>query len=443
METANQPNHLSDETGAIVFDTTSGISIEEQQEILAGINAMASGRMLPAGNRLSPEMAVTKAKKNGFLFPLFVNIGALVLLVSAFVLLAFLNSNDEQEMRESSSTLGFTELMLIQQLRQDTDSQIREKENQINEVLLKLQAIDAEYKSLQMSVEDTTAEQKQRAASLLILQEEYQRTLFGLNEEKAGILEDSRQREADLRAQAEERAKVFSSRREPELSELDVAMEELKKLGTEQERVNRAEREMNGFYVLLNSQIENGRLAEARDTIKSMKEFLNAPSLVGVRVFDTRKQTYLAAIAALEKVTASYDGGDVIQTTALEETIAELEAQNTALERSLAAFTAAGADQNKIIAEYAATLRRLESTNSDQNKIIAEYSAALRRLESSNAEQKDTLNRKDSEIQLLRAEIAQREQRVSELNSSIATLQTQYDDLQRRMDAAVKAFYGE
>jgi len=419
MEISNQ---LSDETGAIVFDTTSGISIEEQQEILAGINAMASGSMLHAGNVLPLEATVTKAKKKGFLFPLFVNIGALVLLVSAFVLLAFLDRNDEQEMRESSSTLGLTELMLIQQLRQDTDSQIREKENQINEVLLKLQSIDAEYKSLQMSVEDMTAAQKQRAASLLILQEEYQRTLLGLNEEKAGILEDSRQREADLRAQAEERAKAFSSRREPELPELDVAMEELKKLGTEQERVNRAEREMSGFYVLLNSQIESGRLAEARDTIKSMKEFLNAPSLVGVRVFDTRKQTYLAAIAALEKVTASYDGGDVIKITALEETIAELEAQNTALERSLAAFTTAGADQNKI---------------------ITEYSTALRRLESSNAEQKDTLNRKDSEIQLLRAEIAQREQRVSELNSSIAALQTQYDDLQHRMEAAIKAFYGE
>jgi len=418
METTNQlqSNQLKDETGAIVFDTASGISLEEQQEILAGINAMA------VGGRLSPEITVTKAKKNGFLFPLFVNIGALVLLVAAFFLLAYFNLNDEHEMRESSSTLGLTELILIQQIRQDTDRQIREKENQINDVLLKLQAVDAEYKGLQMSVEGMTSAQKQRAASLLILQEEYRRTLLGLNEEKAGILEDSRQREADLRAQAEERAKAFSSRTETDSSELDIAMEELKKLGTEQERINRVEREMSGFYALLNNQIESGRLVEARDTIKSMKEFLNAPSLLGVRVFEARKQNYLAVIDALEKVTASYDGGDMIQIKALEETIAGLEAQNTAMERSLSAFTAAGADQNKIIAEYSSALSRLESTNADQ---------------------KDTLNKKDNEIQLLRTEIAQREQRVSELNSSIATLQAQYDDLQRRMEAAIKAFYGE
>jgi len=422
MEISERSANQLDETGAIVFDTTSGIPLEEQKEILAGINAMAMGSVLHSGNRLSPEMALAKAKKKGFLFPLFVNIGAFVLLVTAFILLAFLNFNDEQDMRESSSTLGLTELMLIKQIRRETDRQIREKENQINDVLLKLQAIDAEYKDLQMSVEGLTAAQKQRAASLLILQEEYQRTLLGLNEEKAWILEDSRQREADLRAQAEERARTFSSGMEPDSPELDIAMEELKKLGAEQERVNRAEREISGFYVLLNSQIESGRLVEARDTIKSMKEFLNAPSLQGVRAFDTRKYTYLAAIDALEKVTASYEGGGAVQNTAQEEAVAELKAQNTALERSLAAFTSAGADQNKIIAEYA---------------------AALRRLENSNAEQQNSISKQDSEIQILRAGIAQREQRVSELNSSMAVLQAQYDDLQHRMEAAIKAFYGE
>ena len=431
MEIAGQSaNQLTDEVGTIVFDTASGISLEEQQDILAGINAMACGSGLPLGNRLVPEMVETKTKKKGFIFPLFVNIGALVLLISAFALLGFLNDNDEQEIRESRSTLGLTERVLIQEIRQETDRQIREKESQISDVLLKLQAVDAEYKNLQMSVESMTAAQKQRAAALLILSEEYQRMLLGLNEEKAGILEDSRQREADLRAAA------FSSRMEQDPSGLDAAMEELKKLGTEQERANRAEMEMKGFYSLLNFQIENGRLDEASGTINSIREFLNAPSLRGIRVFEARKQTHLAAIDAMEKVIASSGGVVVIQDTSQEETIAELKTQNAALERSLAAFTATGADQNKIIAEYSSAISRLESSN-------AEYVSALRRLESSNADQKDALSRQDSEILLLRTEIAQREQKMAELNNSIATLQTQYDDIQRRMEAAIKAFNGE
>jgi DNA repair exonuclease SbcCD ATPase subunit len=206
-------------------------------------------------------------------------------------------------------------------------------------------------------------------------------------------------------------------------------MEELKKLGTEQERANRAEREMSGFYVTLNSQIESGRLDEASDTIKSIREFLNAPLLRGIRVFEARKQTHLAAIDAMEKVMAFSSGGVVIQNTAQEEMLSELEARNTALERLLAAFTAEGADQNKIIAEYSSALSQLESSNA--------------RLESSNADQQDTINKRDSEIRTLRTEITQREQRETDLNSSMAVLQAQYDDLSRRMEAAIRAFNGE
>jgi len=318
--------------------------------------------------------------------------------------------------------LGLTERMLIQEIRQDTDRQIREKEIQISDVLLRLHAVDAEYKDLQISVETMTAAQKQRAASLLVLSEEYQRMLLGLNEEKVRILEDSRQREADLWAQAGEKAKAFSSGTGQDWPELDAAMEELRKLGTEQERINRAEREMNGFYAALNSQIGSGRLDEARATIYSVREFLDAPSLRGIRVFEARKQTHLAAIDAMEKAIASSTGGALIQNSAQEETIAELMAKADAQERLLAAYTAEGAGQNKVIAEYAATLSQLES---------------------SNAEQKDALNNKDSEIQTLRNEIAQREQRMSDLNSSMAALQAQYDDLQRRMEAAIRAFNGE
>jgi chromosome segregation ATPase len=312
--------------------------------------------------------------------------------------------------------------MLIQEIRQETERQIREKESQINDVLLKLQAVDAEYKDLQASVENMTASQRQRAASLLVLQEEYQHALLSLSEEKAGILEDSRQREADLRFHAEESTGAFASGTEQGWTDLEAAMEELRKLGTEQERANRAERQMSGFYVTLNSQIESGRLIEASDTIKSMREFLNAPSLRGVRVFEARKQTHLAAIDALEKVIASSEMVVQIQDNSQEEIFSELEARNTVLERSLAAFTAEG---------------------SEQNRIIAEYTSALSRLEISNADRQETVNKQESEIQLLRTEIVQREQRVSELNSSMAVLQAQYDDLQRRMEAAIRAFTGE
>ncbi|MDR0496848.1 MAG: hypothetical protein LBH42_04470, partial [Treponema sp.] len=169
--------HQTSQTETIVFDTASGISLEEQEEILAGINAMT-------GSRLVPKTTVTRAKKKGFLFPLYVNIGAFALLLLGFMLLFFLHGHDEQQIRDSSSLLGNTERILIQQIRQETNRQINEKDNEINNILSKLSAVDSEY------------------------QEEYNILLTYLMEERAGILEDSRLREAAIRTHAEERTSL-------------------------------------------------------------------------------------------------------------------------------------------------------------------------------------------------------------------------------------------
>ncbi|MDR3166788.1 MAG: hypothetical protein LBT93_02500 [Treponema sp.] len=68
------------ETG-IVFDTTSGISEEEQREILAGIEGIAGENRIVSPSRPLKE----EAKKRGFLFPLLVNIFALLLLGGGFL----------------------------------------------------------------------------------------------------------------------------------------------------------------------------------------------------------------------------------------------------------------------------------------------------------------------------------------------------------------------
>ena len=410
QDTAGQ---VTDPSG-IVFDTTSGISLEEQQEILAGINAMSGG------NRLVPEAAVTVAKRRGILFPLFVNIGAIILLVLGFVLLSHFHVQDEQGIRENSATLGLTERKLIQEIRQQTNRQISEKEHQINDILSKLSDADAEYQALQGSLESLTQAQKERAVALLQMQEEYRSTLSGLQEEKAGILEDSRQREAALRTQAEEKAKELSSRIEQgqasfELSQasLNAAMEELGRLSNDQERAARAENQMAGYYATENSQISSGLLDEAAATLGTMKEFLGAPSLQGIRSLEARKQTHLAAIAAIEgalaetrrlKEAASREGGaDLVpameQDDALAQALAELQARYAALEqkasdqeRTIAAFSSQGSEQGRMIAEFENRINELRTENT--------------RLGAANVSQQETLNRRDTDIVNLRTENA-------------------------------------
>ena len=343
METSNL--HITEPANQIVFDTSSGISLEEQQEILDGINTMT------AGTRLAGETAVTKAKKKGVLFPLLINIGALIILGLGFFLLSFFHNQDEQNMRESSAVLGFTERMLIQEIREETNRLINEKEAQINGILAKLSEADAEYRFLSESMESLTEAQMERAAYLLQVQEEYRLSLSDLRDERARILEDSRQREIALRTQAEETALALTH-------DLGTAMEELRRLGSEQERSARVENQMNGFYAAVNEQIRAGRLDEAWDTLNSMREFLASPSFHGISAIQTRRQTHLAAIAIMEEAVtrlkaeapafvpphpSETQGGTQYEAQA--EIIAGLTTRLASLEQELAALTAANSEQ--------------------------------------------------------------------------------------------------
>ena len=441
----------------IVFDTSSGISLEEQEDILAGIDS------LTGENRLVPEPAVKVARKKGFLFPLFVNLGAVLLLVLGFALLSFFHVNDENEIRESSTNLGYTERLLIQEIRQETELRIREKERQISDILFMLSAADAEYKELQASVENLTEAQQQRAAALLILLDEYHNSLAILQEDRASILEDSRLREVVLRTQTEERVRELSSRIEQGQTSLSEAMEELRSFGSEQDRANRAESQMGGFYAAVNSQISNGLLTEASATLEAMKEFLAAPSLQGIRSLEARKQTHMAAIALMEMAIASSKSG-TIQSEALE----ELRERNAAMEQMFAeqeetitSITSRSAEQDRVISEFRTRVSGFESQvselktlNENQKQTLDRRDGEIGNLRTETARRDSEIqtlrteaSRRDGEIQTLRTEVTRRDQQVSELNGNISALQTQNtdlqrqnSDLQRRMEAAIRAF---
>ena len=460
----------------VFFDTSSGISLEEQQEILAGINAMAGG------SRLSGEDTETEARKKGFLFPLFVNISALVFLGLGFALLFFLHGQEELGIRESSATLGLTERKLIQEIRRETNRQLGEKEKEINDILSKLSATDAEFRDLQGSMESLSVEQKERAAALLVLQEEYRHTLSGLEDEKTKIMEDSRLKESALRSRAEERVRELSSRAELSEASLGAAMEELGRLGNEQERAGRAESQMSGFFRTVNNQIGTGRLDEASLTLEAMKDFLNSPLFQGVRTLETRKQTHLAAINAMEEAIAEVRS--LKDTAGLSAVVMQIPADSgqdealSALEIRYSELSARYAVLDQKVSDQDKALSALSSQGSDQDRLIAGYVSEINSLNAANINQQQTLNRRDNEIVGLRAENDSMGQQIIAFNTNITALnaqllaannrasdnetaleeqmkeysdlleqkeelQSQYDDLQRRMDAAVRAFTGE
>jgi DNA repair exonuclease SbcCD ATPase subunit len=112
----------ADSENQIIFDTRSGISLEEQEEILADVNALTRGK------RLIPEALLSNATKKGFLFPVLVNAGAIALLAFGLLLLSRVQEHNDQIIRGSSAGLNSTEQLLIQEIREETNRQLGEIE---------------------------------------------------------------------------------------------------------------------------------------------------------------------------------------------------------------------------------------------------------------------------------------------------------------------------
>jgi chromosome segregation ATPase len=156
-----------------------------------------------------------------------------------------------------------------------------------------------------------------------------------------------------------------------------------------------------------------------------MREFLDAPSLQGIRIFEARKQTHLAIIDFMEAAIAtSANGASAGVQAELAELVtrnATLEQRNANLERDIAVFGAQGSDQVRIIAEYMAAIRELEDAHEYQQQA---YRAEI-------AQQEILLS---NERDAFRTEMTQREQQMTELNRNLTVARTENEEFLRRND---------
>ena len=431
------------ENNAIVFDTKSGFSIEEQEEILKKINSLS----VEKGIVPETDFIKSEAKKRGILFPMLVNITAVLLLAGGFFLLWVFHSQGDQELRTGSAVLSLTERVLIQEIRRETNRLLSEKENEISNILTRLAEAGSEYRQLEMSVENLTGEQRARADYLLGLQEEYRDTLSQLQDERTQILEESRMREAGLRVQAEERARELASQIEQSQSNLGAAMEELSRLSNEQERAAAAEAQLGVYYTMADRHINAGNFGEASNVLKLMKEFLDAPVFFHNRSMETRRQIHLTAITALVSVVTEAErlrnsGGVAIavpQSDGQDEALAELNARYTALmqrtEDLERAFAADGSEQSRIISEHLETIEWLNTANLNQQETLNRRDAELVILRNENSAYTQQIGQINTELDTSRrqsqARITELENRNDELNRTNTALQQQLDAIRQ------------
>jgi len=118
---------MTNDASGIVFDAKSGISEEEQREILAKINNIAEKNrlsLLESGQGEGKgKNQRFKAKKTGGFFPIAVNIAAIIALAGGLVVLSSMQWKTDARVRTGSKVNNSVERALIEEIRKETQNE--------------------------------------------------------------------------------------------------------------------------------------------------------------------------------------------------------------------------------------------------------------------------------------------------------------------------------
>ena len=415
----------------IIFDVNSGISVEEQQVILEGINSIAEkNRRSLSGS--SPDEHF-KASKNSGLFPIVVNAAAVLLLAGGFLTMFFLHGGEDVQLRLGTRVYNSAERALIDEIRKETSQQIEEKETEIAEVVLKMEDIDAQLQSLHSDNLELTAEQSALEENLHLMQEEHRQSLANLQDERSRILENSRARVAALNAQLEERNREISALSERSEAELNLAYSQLERLNTEQEKAAAVEAQLGAFFQMAAGHIQNGRLTEAGEALVNMRAFLNTPAFQELRAVQARREVYTRSInvmeAMIEEARRNQEALAAARRMSSTEGLEELLVKNTQLEetiaglnRSLSAVDSEGSNLSRRLIELEESTAALRTLNSALETSITEYTQTIADMESQNAGLTQTVAVRENVIRELQAENASQEEQIVSLDTQLTSL---------------------
>jgi peptidoglycan hydrolase CwlO-like protein len=379
-------------------------SDEERNEINARIEA-ASAREPVAPPRLPARGGSVKRG----IFPILVNVAALLVLGGGLFFLYRFHQVDTVEIRESNAVLGITERALIREIRQETDLLLSEKESAIDAMNVRIAEVDAELSRLD-SLEALTDEQRSAMAELQRQQDEYRGTLTQLQTERARIVAEARIREAEtmqrelkLRAQAAEQqidAPPIQS-----MADIESARNELALLSGGEEKAALVERLLSGYYAAVTRQIGEGQYREASETLSMLKEFLNTPSFQSLRSIQIRRESDAAAVNTLAVLIAeARKAGDGTTPAAVVPELPPVPpgaGAEAALRQQLAEQSAALAAREAALAELQKNYGDLQSQDTATLQALAEREQQIESLQAqnnSNLQKIETLQRTISNI---------------------------------------------
>jgi len=410
-------------TEEIVFDEKSGISVDEQREILSKINGIAEKNRQQLSQTSSQIVEskgkiIINAQKKDAVFPLAVNIAAVVLLLGGAVLLVSFNGKKDAQVRTGNGVYNLTERALIEEIRKDTAEKIAAKESEIASIVSRLSEVDNELSKLYSNNQNLTSDQITAQGRLLSLQNYFRDQLSILQDERSKILEDSRSKEARLRAQLDERTREFTVAQQKVSGELESAVNELEKLRTEQEKISAIDAQISGGLASAKDNIQKKQYDQASRTVENLRRFCNNNSLASSRIFQSRKEFYNQAIDFVEamindaqKNSGSPSSSDADQFEAKAENV-QLQEKINEMQKTIDALNSGGSGLSSRISELEASVASLQKSSKDKDDRIAS-------LEADKTKAAADVTRMQNDVTRLQNESAAKDQEITRLKSQV------------------------
>ena len=361
-------NHTQVEPGSedeFVLDEQSGISKEDQQEILEEIERVSEESRIS----VTPETMAIKAAKRGFVFPLLVNIFFILLLAGGGFTLYYFFQRGETVLMEEGSAIASAEGKLIEELKKESEAALQTKNRQINQIQSQLEDIDKQRLELQTNMDEKIATREAELRSTLdaeldaererlrqqgISEEDITGRLNALETEKAAVFqqeldsfkrqaeEDRLQDEENLKALQDEyqqnltqaeadrkRVREEAAAREAELrSQLDARTEELEQatleakaelnqLAAQAEKQTLAAGQLTGFYSRVKEDIQGGDFDGALESLDAIKEYLDDPSVATLPNMLQRRDIELFVVGSISSLVKGEMQKTEVDTTSL------------------------------------------------------------------------------------------------------------------------------
>lgn len=353
---ATQPAPKGEGSEFLLLDQEK-ISEEDRKEILDSIEKVA------AENRLSANEALFRITplKNGFIFPLVINIVAAIAVAAGFVGSNIYFSRQQATISGQAGTFFSAEGKLIEQVKKQSAQQLKAKDQEISAVKAKLAHLNQESSALRDNMQATIqakeaqlkgqmqsqlaaerarlqtlgisqlevnsrlaafekqkntefasqlAQYKQQSEAALkakeqqiqTQQEQTRAALATANKERQQLLDQAKQQEAKLRAQYEAKNQQLQSANQQLQANASAAQQKLQALSSQAQSEQLVSDQIVGSYNTILQDIQRARYDQAKQDIASLEALLSSPSVGAIPALAKRRPVDMELLASLQEL---------------------------------------------------------------------------------------------------------------------------------------------